>query len=244
VRNWLTMKATDWEFRNRALIFGLIFGCTFPLYAVDQQNVSAALAKQLSTRFGWGADLLTRLLFCCAALWLIVAAFIRTWASAYLHAGVVYAGNVKTEMLVADGPYRFVRNPLYLANVLMALSLGALMSRTGFAVAVIAMLIFCYRLILREESELQTSQGGTYERYRELVPRLWPSVRPRIPASARRAKWSAGFRAEFWYWGFALAVTVFAITLKATLFFIILGASIAFFWVSLWLFQRKATLER
>ena len=238
------MKATDWEFRNRAMIFGLIFACSFPLYAVDPQNVASAVAEPLAIRFAWDADLLTRLLFWCAALLLTVAAFIRTWASAYLQAGVVYAGNIKTESLVADGPYRFVRNPLYLANVLMAVSLGALMSRTGFVVAVVAMLVFCYRLILREEAEFQTNQGGAYERYRELVPRLWPSARPRIPASARRAKWSAGFRAEFWYWGFALAITAFAITLKTTLFFIILGASIGLFWLSLWLLQRKSALER
>src|SRR5262250_2812371 len=68
------MKATDWEFKHRARVFGLILG---------------------------------------AAL-LGVAAMLRTWASAYLHAEVVYASEVKTEALVADGPYRRVRNPLYL----------------------------------------------------------------------------------------------------------------------------------
>jgi hypothetical protein len=26
------VKATNWEFANRAMVFGLIFGCTFPLY--------------------------------------------------------------------------------------------------------------------------------------------------------------------------------------------------------------------
>jgi protein-S-isoprenylcysteine O-methyltransferase Ste14 len=235
------MKATDWEFRNRALIFGLIFGFSFPLYFVDHQNATAVLAGSLSVRFGWSADLLARLLFGCAALLLIAAAFIRTWASAYLQASVVYAADVKTHSLVADGPYRSVRNPLYLANVLMAVSLGAMMSRTGCVVAVAVMLVFCYRLILREESEFQTSQGGTYERYRKMVPRLWPSLRPRIAAAERQAKWSAGFIAEFWYWGIAAAVTAFAITLNTTLFFVILGASIALFWVSTRLLQRKPT---
>jgi protein-S-isoprenylcysteine O-methyltransferase Ste14 len=104
---------------------------------------------------------------------LTVAALLRTWASSYLSAGVVYAAEVKTESLVADGPYRQVRNPLYLANVLMVIGMGAMMSRTGFIVAVAAMLVFCYRLILREESELQTSQGEPYEGYSKAVPRLW-----------------------------------------------------------------------
>ncbi|HEX2715284.1 MAG TPA: isoprenylcysteine carboxylmethyltransferase family protein, partial [Candidatus Acidoferrales bacterium] len=77
-------------------------------------------------------DPLARLLFAFAAFLLVVAALIRTWASSYLHAGVVYAAEVKTESLVADGPYRRVRNPLYFANVLMAIGMGALMSRAGF----------------------------------------------------------------------------------------------------------------
>jgi protein-S-isoprenylcysteine O-methyltransferase Ste14 len=236
------MKATDWEFRNRALIFGLIFAVTFPLYAVDHENATAVVAEWLSMTVGLGADLLARLLFACAAFLLIVAAFLRTWASAYLHAAVVYAADVKTESLVADGPYRSVRNPLYLANVLMAVSLGAMMSRIGFVVAVAVMLLFCYRLILREESELQARQGSTYERYNKMVPRLWPSLRPHIAAAGRQANWSAGFKAEFWYWGIAAAESAFAITLDTTLFFVILGASIALFWASSWLLRRKPTM--
>ena len=38
--------------------------------------------------------------------------------------------------------------------------------------AIVAMQVFCYRLILREESELHASQGEQYERYRKVVPRL------------------------------------------------------------------------
>ncbi|HTC90846.1 MAG TPA: hypothetical protein VK686_21225 [Bryobacteraceae bacterium] len=48
-----------------------------------------------------------------------------------------------------------MRNPLYFANVLMAIGMGALMSRIGFFIVVLAMLLFCYRLILREESALE-----------------------------------------------------------------------------------------
>jgi protein-S-isoprenylcysteine O-methyltransferase Ste14 len=34
------------------------------------------------------------------------------------------AANVKTELLIADGPYRLVRNPLYFGNLLMVLGMG------------------------------------------------------------------------------------------------------------------------
>jgi hypothetical protein len=182
-------------------------------------------------------------LFAFATIVMIVAALIRTWASAYLRAGVVYAAKVKTESLVADGPYRHVRNPLYFANVLMVIAMGAMMSRTGFLVAVVAMLVFCYRLILREEAELQADQGEQYKGYRKAVPRLWPALRPRIASAGRQANWADGFKAESWYWGFAAAFVAFAITLKLMLFFAILAASLVLFWVSTVVLRKKSNTQ-
>jgi protein-S-isoprenylcysteine O-methyltransferase Ste14 len=233
------MRATNWEFKNRALVFGLIFGLSFSVYAVDPQNSAAALANWLGATLRIDANLLGRLLFAFGTCLLVVAALMRTWASSYLQASVVYAAEVKTESLVADGPYRHVRNPLYFANIFLALGMGALMSRLGFFVAVLAMLVFCYRLILREESDLQASQGEQYRRYRNAVPRLWPSFAPRTASAGRQASWAAGLKAEFWCWGFAIAVAAFAITLNTTAFFIILGASLVVFWFSTSILQKK-----
>jgi protein-S-isoprenylcysteine O-methyltransferase Ste14 len=224
------MKATNWEFKNRAVIFGLIISLGFLFYFVDPQNASAALANRLAPRLGINADALARILFALAAVVLIKAALLRTWASAYLHSDVVYAADIQTRALVADGPYRHVRNPLYLANLLMAIGMGAMASRVGFFVLLVAMLLFCYRLILREEAELRAVQGASYDEYQKAVPRLWPALRPRVPAGQGRANWAAGFKAESWYWGFAAALVVFAITLKTNLFFIIVGLSLASFW--------------
>ena len=234
------MKATNWEFKNRALIFGLIFAFTFPLYSLDHQNSTAALANWLAARLQMDADALAHLLFAFAALLIAVAALIRTWASSYLRAEIVYAAELKTGSLVADGPYRRVRNPLYFANVLMAIGFGAMMSRIGCLVAVAAMLVFCYRLIRREEAELHATQGDAYDAYRKAVPRLWPSLRPRIASTGGGAKWIAGFEAELWYWGFAAAAIAFAITLNVKLFFVVLGTSVVLFWASSAVRQKKS----
>jgi protein-S-isoprenylcysteine O-methyltransferase Ste14 len=232
------MKATNWEFKNRAMLFGLIFGFSFPFYVLDPQNSTAALANCLGASLHANADLLARGLFAFATLLLVIAALIRTWASAYLQADVVYAAAVKTKSVVADGPYRRVRNPLYFANLLMAVGMGAMMSRPGLFVVVATMLVFCYRLILREEAELQAAQGEPYERYRQRVPRLLPSLRPRIPAAGGQARWREGFTVELWAWGFAAAVAGFAITLKLIVFFVILGVS------GVWLFVSSAVSEK
>jgi protein-S-isoprenylcysteine O-methyltransferase Ste14 len=121
--------------------------------------------------------------------------------------------------------------------------MGAMMSRPAFFVAVVAMLVFCYRLILREEAELQASQGEQYERYCKVVPRLWPSLRPRIPAAGRQPRWAEGFKAESWYWGFAAAVTAFAVTLSIKLFFGILATSLILFWVSSVVLQKRSSSQ-
>lgn len=184
------MRGTQWEFKGRALVFGLIFGLAFSLYAVDRQTAAVALANRLGTLVAVNAGLIARLLFALAACLLLLAAFIRTWASSYLRASVVYAFAVKTETLVADGPYRHVRNPLYFANILLAIGMGALMSRVGFVVAVIAMTVFGYRLIFREEANLESSQGQSYKRYQEAVPRLWPSLAARAPSAGSNPNWA------------------------------------------------------
>lgn len=167
------------------MLFGLILAFSFPLYFLDHQN--SAAANWLGSRLQRGPDLVARLLFC----------FRRCFADCGRsppHLGlivppcrVVYAAEVKTDSLVADGPYRLVRNPLYFSNVLMVIGMGTMMSRTGFLVAVVAMLVFCYRLILREETELQVSLGEQYKGYSKVVPRLWPSLWPRIASAGRQA---------------------------------------------------------
>ncbi|MBA3962456.1 MAG: hypothetical protein H0X40_11215 [Chthoniobacterales bacterium] len=67
-----------------------------------------------------------------------------------------------SDALVADGPFRYVRNPLYLANPIMAAGIGVLASRAGFIFLVAANCFFVYRLIFREEASLLASQGESY----------------------------------------------------------------------------------
>jgi protein-S-isoprenylcysteine O-methyltransferase Ste14 len=226
------MRASDWEFKNRGTICGLILGCSFALNAIDRENVTALLANWMGGKRQMAPEQIARILLLAAALLLCVAALIRTWASAYLQAEVVYASQIKTAALVADGPYRRVRNPLYLANILMAIALGFVMSRSGFVLVVFSMVIFSYRLLFREEAELMATQGEQYRDYVMAVPRLWPSLLPRVAPAGRQAVWKAGFKAESWYWGFAAALMAFAVTLKPVVFFVLMAASLVLFSVS------------
>ena len=70
------MKATGWEFRNRALLFGLIFGLTFPLYAIDRHNAAVALANWIGPALRVSTHLVSRILVFMSAALLIAAAFL------------------------------------------------------------------------------------------------------------------------------------------------------------------------
>ncbi len=226
------MRASNWEFRNRAMIFGLIIACGFSLYSADHLSATQVLVNWLGRKAGVSPDTLARAVFFAATALLALSALLRTWASAYLHASVVYASQVKTASLVAEGPYRRLRNPLYLGNIMLAVAMASLMSRSGAVLAILLMWLFCYRLIVREEADLKTRQGEPYVRYCNTVSRLWPSLRARVPASGKAAHWQEGFKAELWYWGFVASLGVFAGTLQVKYFYVILAASILLFWMS------------
>jgi len=245
------MRATEFEFRNRFWMMGLIFAIGFFCYSFDPVNVAAALLGMkmpiastpmsvtigglqilfpslMQAALGSAAGWKLRLIFAIATLVIAASAMIRTWATAYLRTDVVQDPKLRTETVVADGPYRYVRNPLYFSNVLMAVSMATLASRIGWFVIVIAMTVFQYRLIGREEQELLQTQGDRYRAYLKAVPRLLPSLVPRVPSSGRKPRWKQAWLAEaFFFWGYTTAFAVFAVTLNMFYFFVIFAISMS-----------------
>ena len=80
------MRATRFEFEQRFWIIGAIFGVGFYLYAVDRTNVAIAIlhvvAPSVNPESDAGNDRL-RVIFGVGAVLVFVAAFLRTWATAY-----------------------------------------------------------------------------------------------------------------------------------------------------------------
>ena len=81
--------------------------------------------------------------------------------------------------LVAAGPYRYVRNPMYIGGALLLLGFG-LFQRSPSIVLFVAVwwLLFHLFVVLYEEAALRARFGPDYEEYCRRTPRWIPRFRP------------------------------------------------------------------
>ncbi len=110
---------------------------------------------------------------------LAVGSALHLWAKGCLE---------QNQRLVTTGPYRFSRNPFYLANLLIDLGLCCLVGRVWVAVPYVVLWTLAYReTIRREEARLAVLFPAAFERYVAAVPRLIPTGRslPRAEAIGR-----------------------------------------------------------
>ncbi|HST31036.1 MAG TPA: isoprenylcysteine carboxylmethyltransferase family protein [Chthoniobacterales bacterium] len=237
------MRATKFEFERRFWIIMAIYFTGFMLATVDLVPfivwVRHLIAPSI-TRGTSEAETFARIMIGIGALLVFLAAAIRTWGAAYLRTDVVHDTAQHSEALIADGPFRYVRNPLYFANLPMAAGIGILATRSGFLVLVLANWIFVYRLIFREEEALRESQGESYLAYCRSVPRFWPSLKPRVPSGNLRPQWGQAFAGETFVWLFGFAELVIALTLNPQVGYILFAVGfVAHFIISRGIQKRK-----
>jgi protein-S-isoprenylcysteine O-methyltransferase Ste14 len=92
--------------------------------------------------------------------------------------------------LVASGPFGWVRNPLYIGNLLVWVGFTISAQLLWLVPVVIAMLALEYHAIVRwEERLLEARLGDTYRAYVERVPRWIPAAHPR-PAALTVSRFS------------------------------------------------------
>jgi len=86
---------------------------------------------------------------------------------------------------VSDGPFRYVRNPIYLAGITLLLGVGLLYSPLrvmDFGLPLLLLVYFHVAVIRVEEPELRRRFSSEYDEYCKRVPRWLP-----VPMSRARA---------------------------------------------------------
>jgi protein-S-isoprenylcysteine O-methyltransferase Ste14 len=122
-----------------------------------------------------------------AALGLLIAfvgGLVRWYASGFI---------VKNQKLATDGPYRFVRHPLYSGNILLVVGFGLASSR-WWALPLAALFFWFYYppAIEYEDRKLHGIFGDAWEQWAARTPALVPRFGAIAPAGAEDRRWSIG----------------------------------------------------
>jgi protein-S-isoprenylcysteine O-methyltransferase Ste14 len=214
------MKATALEFRLRMMINAVIIvtGVWAPWVPQDKRILL----------FEWLPLEIARLRvlpFSAAVPALLVAAgilaalgvLLRVTGAAYLGPSTVSNPDMLAGGVVANGPYRYVRNPLYLGVWCMIAGMAPLMPPSGAAFALVLLAVFLLRLTLGEEAFLSAQLGEPYRAYLRVVPRFLPRLRSNLPRSAAQPQWLRAILAELTPVGILVSVVVLAYTYDARL---------------------------
>jgi protein-S-isoprenylcysteine O-methyltransferase Ste14 len=128
---------------------------------------------QVGTALPWAVRGLGVLMI-VAGLAVIVPAFVRF----VVEGAGTPAPVAQTDHLVVGGPYRLVRNPMYLAVMLAVVGQALLLGRAVLVVyAVVAAAAMVGFVKGYEEPHLARVYGAEYEAYRRAVPGWWPRIR-------------------------------------------------------------------
>lgn len=208
------MNAAALAFRFRVFIFVLLYLLGF-LPPWDFRSGSPGTlwlaASTLLARSGWISLAAATVVITLVSLTCLVAgAILRVWGTAYLGSGVMRGFAMQGDQFVAAGPYRYIRNPLYLGAWLVSLGVSILMPPSGAAFFLLGFSVFVLFLIHAEERFLAAKQGDVYQQYRRRVPRLLPRMAAGNVASPARPQWVQALLAETYPIAITLCFAVLA----------------------------------
>jgi hypothetical protein len=118
--------------------------------------------------------------FSVVGVGLIVAGGCLHWLSkAYLE---------QNRELTTAGPYRFTRNPFYLANLLIDVGIALVIGDVWIALVYFPLWALAYSATIREEeAQLRDLFGASFDEYAAAVPRFFPTLRP-LPAERAKGR--------------------------------------------------------
>lgn len=195
-------STASWAFRHRgALTAATVIVVPFISFVVaDGLHLGLAGASvPRSVAIGGDASLAQKLPWLVVPFLLVLTGgALRTWATAYLTGTVMRDPDLRTERLLIVGPYRHLRDPLYLGNILLFTGFGLVLPYPGLFLSFGLTLGLVLMLARDEERAMAARYGAEYADYRASVRSLLPRVRPFVANRADKVgpNWRNGARAE------------------------------------------------
>jgi protein-S-isoprenylcysteine O-methyltransferase Ste14 len=131
----------------------------------------------------------------------LLGEFLRIWGVAYAGALTRVTGSVGAPALVISGPFAFVRNPLYLGNMLIYIGIGVMANALAPWLALVVIVYFGLQYLaiaMLEEEFLAREFSDSYAQYRNHVARFLPRIRPyvREDFTKQSASWKEALASE------------------------------------------------
>ena len=125
---------------------------------------------------------------------------VRYWGVAYA-GGLTRVTTVGAPEVVVAGPYAYVRNPLYLGNIVMYLGIGIMSNALLPWLPIVAGAYFAFQysmIVSLEEEFLEREFGAAFLEFKKNVPRFVPRVaRYKSPVQeSQKPNWSGALRSE------------------------------------------------
>jgi len=214
--------ACEFEYRRRFWMITLVYVLAYAFYNLDHLNILYAIVP--GNQGVVQKDMFVRFLYAAAALLAACGAVLLTWAMAYRP----HNASADRTAFSIGGPFRYVRNPHYLSYFFLVLALGTFQSCLGFPVMLLAETVLLLRLVGREECLLKQEYGERFRSYAQSVPRLLPSLRPRLEDEGQLPRWRQALWDHAVHWGFVATLLAFAFTLSDPIGYAFAGATLSF----------------
>jgi protein-S-isoprenylcysteine O-methyltransferase Ste14 len=155
------------------------------VFALIVQGAGVVLLPYAFTRWQPGAPSWPVIVRASGMVLIAVGGIVVAWAFGQFAAegvGIPIPGEPNSQRLTVSGPYRYVRNPLYVASVVAISGQALLLSRPVlliYAAAFLAITLFLVHWV--EDPALARRFGQQFEDYRNQVPSWWPRRPHRSP---------------------------------------------------------------
>ena len=126
---------------------------------------------------------------------------LRYWGVAYAGSLTRVTGSVGAPEVVVAGPFAYLRNPLYVGNVLLYCGIGVMANALSPWLVLIALVYFTFQytvIVSLEEEFLEKEFGEDYLEFKKNVPRFLPRLSAyRAPSQEhQKPDWPEGLRSE------------------------------------------------
>jgi protein-S-isoprenylcysteine O-methyltransferase Ste14 len=208
------MQASEFEFRLRMPIIAAIVMLGFwapwiwPWTAVGRISALWWLTHGLGSVGGVATA--APLVIVLGAMVALIGVVLRVWGAAYLGYATVQDVKMQAGWVVADGPFRYMRNPLYVGSWFTLTATALVMPPSGALIGMVLLTAFYFRLTLGEEAFLTATLGPPYREYLHSVPRYIPRLRGSLLSAGNEPRWITAIATELFPIGVFITMAVLA----------------------------------